>query len=69
MNTARVWTAGLACLVLAAAATAVIAKDKRSDLQKNLNDTEVAESWIYDDFDKGLEEAAKTGRPLCVVFR
>ena len=37
----------------------------RRDKQEVLDDT----SWIYDDLDAGLEQAAKTKRPLMVVFR
>ena len=27
------------------------------------------EFWVYDDFEKGLQEAEKTGKPLLVVLR
>ena len=27
------------------------------------------ESWIYDDFEKGLQHAKATGKPLMVVLR
>ena len=37
-----------------------------------LNDKKTVEGggeWIYDDLEKGIAEARKTGKPLLVVFR
>lgn len=37
----------------------------RKDREQLSND----QSWVYDDLDKALEVAAKSKRPLMVVFR
>jgi hypothetical protein len=37
----------------------------RADRQKHANDA----SWFYDDLEAGLRAAAKTKRPLMIVFR
>jgi hypothetical protein len=41
----------------------------QSDLQRNLNDTNVGKHWIYNDLKEGNTQAKATGKPLLVVFR
>lgn len=37
--------------------------------QKTLDDLELVGDWIYDDLSAGFAQAAKSGKPLLVVFR
>ena len=57
-------------LVISTLAAAADAQNKRdiavrSDKQELSSDS----SWIYDDLDTAIEAAAKTKRPMMVVFR
>ena len=46
------------------------AQNKRDiAVRKDKQDLSTDSSWIYDDFELALENAAKTDRPLMVVFR
>ena len=55
----------LGCLVSIANAQNERDKAVRKDKQELAED----ESWIYDDLDTALEAAAKSKRPLMIVFR
>jgi hypothetical protein len=56
---------GVAVLAFAAAAT----QDSNRQLQESLGDTDVHESWIYNDVDAAFADAKRTKKPLLVVFR
>ena len=57
----------LAVAVLAFAASAT--QDSNRQLQESLGDTDVHESWIYNDVDAAFADAKRTKKPLLVVFR
>lgn len=55
---------------LLAVAGGVSAQEDRATTVRN--DKKMVEgdgSWIYDNLEKGITEARKTGKPLLVVFR
>lgn len=52
--------------LLAAAPARAIDNDA---IRKALKDTEVHSSWVYNDFDKALALAKKSGKPLLALFR
>ena len=57
------------CLVLLLAPT-LHGQDKRDLLvRKDKQQVEADEAWFYDDLDRAMEAAAKTKRPLMIVFR
>ena len=47
---------------------AALAQDK-DQLRRDLRDTDLAGTWIYDDLEAGAAEAKKSGKPMLVVFR
>ena len=48
----------------------VLHGDDRADtLRKDQKELEDDSYWIYNDLDKGIAEAKRTGKPLLVVFR
>ncbi len=62
------WPAVLFTLTLLA--SGILAQNKRDIAVRN-DKTKLADdqSWIYDDLDTALEEAASSKRPLMIVFR
>ena len=42
---------------------------EKEKLRTAMGDTELAGTWYYDDFEGGLAEAKRTGKPLLVVLR
>lgn len=38
-------------------------------LQNTLGDQNIASFWTYDDLDRGIEQARKTGKPLLITIR
>lgn len=66
-------TTRIACVVVALAAGAVLAQEKKKDRETKVRDDKervaAMDSWIYDDLPRGIEEAKKSGKPLLVVFR
>ena len=58
----------LLCLLGALAIPAVPAGDKEK-LREALGDRALAGTWIYDDLEAGIAEAARTRKPLMVVLR
>ena len=67
MNCRTVFLSASLMLVLAATAHAQNQRDiaVREDKQRLADD----ESWFYDDLETALQAAAKTNRPLMIVFR
>jgi hypothetical protein len=41
----------------------------KEKLREALGDHALAGTWIYDDLEGGIAEAARTGKPLMVVLR
>lgn len=41
----------------------------QAPLQKVLVDDEVAPNWIYDDFDRAVEQARATKKPILALLR
>ena len=41
----------------------------QATLQAALHDNEVAAHWIYDDFDRALQEAKATQKPVLALLR
>jgi serine protease Do len=52
-----------------AVATLGAAEDRRERVLNDRKEVEAAGHWIYNDLPGGLAEAARTGKPLLVVFR
>jgi serine protease Do len=48
---------------------AAASSDAKSPLGESLNDIDVADHWIYDDWPRALAEAKASGKPLLVVLR
>jgi hypothetical protein len=57
----------LTCLLLAVAAAA--AQDRDTKVRNDRADFKDDDGWIYNDLDKGLALARKTGKPLLVTIR
>lgn len=58
-------TASLALL----ATSPLVAKDRAETVRKDKKDLQDDEYWIYNDLDKGIATAKRSGKPLLVVFR
>ena len=56
-------------LAVLCAAGLASGKNTKQELQRDLNDTSLVGDWNYDDIDAGFAKAAKSRRPVCVVFR
>lgn len=57
-------------LALGAVLAAAPARAQDNDaIRKALKDADVHPSWVYNDLEKGLATAKKSGKPLLVVFR
>lgn len=54
---------------LLAVAGGVSAQDRATTVRNDKKMVEGNGSWIYDNLEKGIAEAKKTGKPLLVVFR
>ncbi len=67
MNCRTVFLSASLMLVLTATAHTQNQRDiaVREDKQRLVDD----ESWFYDDLETALQAAAKTNRPLMIVFR
>ena len=66
----RLCAAGLVALGAAFVALGIAwAKDKKAQLQKDLDDFTLDGDWTYDDIARGLRRAAKEDKPVLVVFR
>jgi len=62
---------GVAAAILASgiAGGLALAKETKSDLQKDLRDDQLVGNWIYDDIDAGFAQAVREKKPVCIVFR
>jgi len=62
---------GFAAAILASgiAGGLALAKESKSDLQKDLRDDQLVGNWIYDDIDAGFAQAVREKKPVCIVFR
>ena len=58
----------IACIAFQLALT-LTASAQTPALQTLLNDIEVGDHWIYDDYAKAVAQAKETGKPLLVLFR
>lgn len=57
-------------LVLFVSASALsAAEDRAAAVRNDLTNVVSAGGWIYNDLQKGFSEAAKTRKPMLVVFR
>jgi hypothetical protein len=61
----RLFTAAL----LLTTSTAMYAQDRETKVRSDRDQLKENETWIYNDLDKGFEEAKRTGKPLLVVLR
>jgi len=62
---------GVAAALLASgiAGGLALAKETKSELQKDLRDDQLVGNWNYDDIDAGFAQAVREKKPVCVVFR
>ena len=58
-----------AALLLAVLGTATAAEDRRERVLKDRAEIQADAHWIYNDLPKALTEAARTRKPMLVVFR
>lgn len=56
----------VAVLLLAAQ---VEAQDRETKVRNDKKNVEADESWVYNDLDRGIAEAKRTGKPMLVIFR
>jgi serine protease Do len=56
-------------LLLLAAGTVLSAEDRDAKVLSDRKNVQATGNWIYNDLTNGIEQAARTGRPLLVVFR
>jgi hypothetical protein len=54
---------------LAVAHAAIAAQDRAAAVRNDLTNVVAAGGWIYNDLPKAFSEAAKTRKPILVVFR
>jgi len=54
---------------LVAAHTVIAAQDRAAAVRNDLTNVVAAGGWIYNDLPKAFSEAAKTRKPMLVVFR
>ena len=59
----------LALGIVSAVVSAFAAEDRRERVLNDRKEIEASGQWIYNDLPKGLVEAARTRRPMLVVFR
>lgn len=59
----------IAFLLLLMAATAQAQNKRDLAVRQDKQSLSIDDSWFYDDLDTALETAAKTKRPLMIVFR
>ena len=62
--------AALICWLTAAhSVLAAVAQDRAAAVRNDLTNVVAAGGWIYNDLPKAFSEAAKTRKPMLVVFR
>jgi len=59
----------LAGSILLSAAALNAAEDRRERVLNDRKEVEATGQWIYNDLPKGFAEAARTRKPMLVVFR
>lgn len=59
----------LTSLLSFAAATVSGAEDRRERVLNDRAEVQAGGHWIYNDLNKGITEAARTRKPMLVVFR
>jgi len=59
----------LCWLVAAHAVSAAQAQDRAAAVRNDLTNVVAAGGWIYNDLPKAFSEAARTRKPMLVVFR
>ena len=57
------------CLLLLAVASLNAAEDRRERVLSDRKEVQADGHWIYNDLPKGIAEAARTRKPMLVVFR
>ena len=58
-----------ATLILLAALSAYTAEDRRAKVLNDRTEVQSIGKWVYNDLAQGFTEAAKTRKPMLVVFR
>ena len=58
-----------AVLLLASFAPVNAAEDRRERVLKDRSEVQADPHWIYNDLPKAISEAARTRKPMLVVFR
>jgi serine protease Do len=56
-------------LLLLVVRTASAAEDRRERVMNDRKDVQAIGKWIYNDLPQGFTEAARTRKPMLVVFR
>jgi serine protease Do len=59
----------LAASLVVAVVPATAAEDRRERVLNDRKEIEASGQWIYNDLPKGFAEAARTRKPMLVVFR
>src|SRR5687767_200602 len=59
----------LAVVILLVPGAALYAQDRETKVRSDRDQLKENETWIYNDLDKGFEEAKRTGKPLMVTLR
>ena len=62
-------TSYLVASLVAAVVSATAAEDRRERVLNDRKEIEASGQWIYNDLPKGFAEAARTRKPMLVVFR
>jgi hypothetical protein len=62
-------TSYLAASLIAVVVSATAAEDRRERVLNDRKEIEASGQWIYNDLPKGFAEAARTRKPMLVVFR
>ena len=65
----RIALASIFSLFCISAVGVYAAGDRETKVRNDRKDVEADDYWIYNDLDRGIAEAKKTGKPLLVVFR
>jgi len=59
----------LSGLFLLATGTILAAEDRDAKVLSDRKNIQATGNWIYNDLTNAIDQAARTGRPLLVVFR
>lgn len=58
-----------AILIALTVAAPALTSDRETKVRQDPAKVDAAGDWIYNDLDRGIEEAKATGKPLLVVIR